>query len=49
MNQYLQTNIVSCHKELERRAVYLEQSTAHFNNVVNTTIYGDIITSQKEK
>ena len=39
----------SCYKESERRASYLEQSTAHFNNVSKITIDIDSIITQRKK
>ena len=48
-NRDLQTYIDGCHKESERCAAYPEQSTAHFNNVVNITVDSDSITPQKGK
>ena len=48
-NQYLEDYIASCHKESERRAVYKEQITEHFNNVADITADSDSITPQKKQ
>ena len=34
----MQDYIDSCHKESERRAAYLEQSTAYYENIENITV-----------
>ena len=41
--------IDSFHKESEIRIAYLEQNTAHFNNVAKITVNSDIINQQKKK
>ena len=42
----MQHYIGSCHKVSERRAPYLEQSTAHFEDVVNITVDSDTLIPQ---
>ena len=39
----MQNYIDSCHKELERRAAYPEQSTTNFENVANITVDSDSV------
>ena len=41
--------IYSCHKESEIRAEYMEQSTAHFENVVNITVDSVGVIPQEKK
>ena len=49
MNRDLRTYIDICHKESERRAVYLEQSTSHLNNVLKIAVNNDSITPQNKQ
>ena len=48
-NRYLQTYINSYKRESEKNASYPEQSTVHFEDVVNIIVYSDSVTSQKKK
>ena len=48
-NQDLNNYIDSFHKESERSAEYLEQSTTYFDNVANITIVSDSIPAQKKQ
>ena len=45
----MQTYIDSCYKEPEKCEVYLEQSTAHLENVANITADIDILITQEKK
>ena len=48
-NRDIQNYIDSCHKYSEIRAEYPEQSTAHFENVVNITVLSDSVIPHKKK
>ena len=47
-NRDMQDYIDSCNKESERQASYLEQSTAHFENIANINVdSASVITQEK--
>ena len=48
INRDMQEHIDSYNKEPKRFAVYLEQNTAHLNNIANIT-FNDIMTPQKRQ
>ena len=48
-NGYMQNYMDSCHKVPERRASYLEYSTAHFENITNIDVHGDSVITQEKK
>ena len=48
-NGNMQNYIDSCHRKSEIRVAYLEQSTAYFKKIVNTTIKSDSIIQQEKQ
>ena len=45
----MQNYIDSCHKESERHAAYLEQSTGNFENVADITVDSASVIPQEKK